>query len=439
MKIDFDEVSPVQRKIRIELPADKVASEFSRAYRDLGRRVRVKGFRAGKTPRSVLQGIYGDEIKGQVRSQLVEHSLGEVIRERGLQIVSRPEIDAAELEEGREFTFSAVFEIKPEIEPRDYLAIELEAVKLSVADQQIEQAIRRLQESHARLEPVADRDTVEKGDFVSLDFTGLIGDKPFPGSKGENYSIQVGTGQVLPQFDDALPGIKLGESRNIEVTYPQAYPSRELAGRTAEFIVVARDIKKKVLPPVDDEFAKDYGDCSSLAELREIVRDRLAAELKQIQREELKEAILNRLIENHSFTPPPAMVERQTRYLLERNPVSAGSEGEAQAAPTSEETRKSLEGRAVRQVKATLLIERISELEKVEVEDHQIQERIDNMVRAAGDRAKAVREFYSRADAREDLRAQMIFERTLNFLLERARIKEVDPPETKVDDQGKKS
>ncbi len=154
MKIDFDELSPVQRKVHIELPPDKVTSEFSRAYEDLGRRVRIKGFRVGKAPRSVLQGIYGDEIKGQVRSQLVEHSLGEVIKERGLQIVSRPEIDAAEPQEGREFSFSAVFEVKPEVDIKDYIGIEVEKVRVAVTDDQVNEALQRLQQTHARLEPV---------------------------------------------------------------------------------------------------------------------------------------------------------------------------------------------------------------------------------------------------------------------------------------------
>src|SRR5918994_4551882 len=130
MKIDFDELSPVQRKVHIELPPDKVTSEFSRAYQDLGRRVRIKGFRVGKAPRSVLQGIYGDEIRGQVRSQLVEHSLGEVIKTRGLQIVSRPEIDAAEPQEGREFSFSAIFEFKPRMGIKDFVGSKGEKVRV---------------------------------------------------------------------------------------------------------------------------------------------------------------------------------------------------------------------------------------------------------------------------------------------------------------------
>ena len=438
MKIDIDEISPVQRKVHVELPAETVASEFSRAYENLRRKVRIKGFRAGKAPRGVLQGIYGDEVKGQVQSQLVEESLGEVIKERGLQIVSRPEIEANDLVEGGSFSFSAVFEIKPPIEVKDYLGIEVEKVKLIVTDDQVNEALRRLQESHARLEPVENRTIVQSGDFITLDFEGSIGGKPFQGGKGENYFLEVGGGQALPQFEEAVIGLSQGMPAQIKVAYPENYSNKELAGKTVDFSVVVREIKQKVLPEVDDDFAKDHGECGSLAELRTAIQSRLENELKQIQQEELKEQIVGRLIEACSFAPPPTMVERQTRYLMERYQNRGLGQGvpESQTQPSLEETRKTLEGRALRQVQATLLIEKISQLENIEVSDKEVQERVENLSRAAGDRAKTVREAYSRPDTRDDLRAQMVFDRTLSFLLERALIKEVDAPAAKVDEQG---
>jgi trigger factor len=222
----------------------------------------------------------------------------------------------------------------------------------------------------------------------------------------------------------------------IQVAYPENYSNNELAGKTVDFSVVVREIKQKVLPELDDDFAKDHGECGSLAELRTAIRARLENELKQIQQEELKEQIIGRLIEACSFAPPPTMVERQTRYLMER--YQNRGPGQGVPGPSLEETRKNLEGRAQRQVQATLLVEKISQLENIEVSDKEVQERVENLTRAAGDRAKAVREAYSRPDTRDDLRAQMVFDRTLGFLLERALIKEVDAPAAKVDEQGKK-
>lgn len=440
MKIDIDELGPVQRKVRVELPAEAVASEFSRVYKNLGQRVRVKGFRTGKIPRTVLQGIYGDEVKGEVRSHLVEESLGEVIKERGLQIVSRPEVEANELDEDGAFSFSAVFEVKPDIQVTDYLGVEVEKVKLSVSDAQVDEALRRLQEGQARLEPIEGRDTVQKGDFVTLDFEGSIAGKPFSGSKGDNYLLEVGAGRALPQFEDAVIGLKTAERQMVQVTYPDDYTNKDIAGKTVDFSVVAREIKQKMLPALDDEFAKDHGECASLDELRSRIRRRLENELQHYQNEDLKEKIVSRLLELHSFTTPVSMVERQTRYLVERyqNELAGQAGSDANAAPRIEEARKTLEARAKRQVQATLLVEKISQLENIKVTDQDVQARVDSLARAAGDRAKSIRELYSRPDSRDEIRNQLVFDRTLGFLLERANIKEVDPPDSKVDEQAEK-
>ncbi|HXF74905.1 MAG TPA: trigger factor [Methylomirabilota bacterium] len=440
MKIDIDELSPVQRKVRVELPAETVAKEFSRAYKNLGQRVRLKGFRTGKIPRTVLQGMYGDEVKVEVRSHLVEESLGELIKERGLEIVSRPEVEVNELSEGGGFSFSAVFEVKPEIRVKDYLGIELEREKVRVSAAQVDDALRRLQEGHARLEPVRERDRVERGDFVTLDFSGTIDGKPFSGGKGENYLLEVGSGRALPQFGEAVIGLKVDVPQSVRVNYPENYPNQEIAGKTVDFSVVVREIKQKVLPPLDDEFAKDYGDCASLEELRAKIRASLEEELRRYQNEELKEKIIGRLIDSHALIAPPSMVERQTRYLMERYQNQSGARGaQAEGAPPMEEARKHLEARALRQVQATLLVERIAQLEKIEVTDKEVQERIDRAARAAGERTKSVRDYYARSDAREELRSQIAFDRTLDYLLEKARIKEVEARDSKVDEGLQKS
>jgi trigger factor len=438
MKIDIDELSPVQRKVRVELPAETVAGEFSRAYKNLSQRVRVKGFRSGKIPRNVLQGMYGDEVKGEVRSHLVEESLGEIVKDRNLQIVSRPEVETAEFNESGPFSFSAVFEVKPDFEVKNYLGMEVEKVTIAITEAQVEEALQRLQEGHARLELIEGREVVQKGDFVTLDFEGTMAGKPFAGGKGENYMLEVGAGQALPQFEDVVVGLRLGERQTVAVNYPENYLNKEIAGKAVDFSIVAREIKQKVLPVLDDEFAKDHGECASLDELKTRIRERLEHELGQYQKEELKEKLVSRLIEAHPFAIPPSMVERQTRYLMERYQNQVAAQRDAESPAPMEEVRKNLEPRAMRQVQATLLVEKIAQLEHIEISDKDVQERVDALARAAGERAKTLREVYARAEARDDLRAQMVFERTLEYLLERAIVKEVDRPISKVDEQAEK-
>ncbi|HXG51006.1 MAG TPA: trigger factor [candidate division Zixibacteria bacterium] len=428
MKVEVDELNPVRRKIEIELPAETVDEELTRAYRNLARRVRIKGFRAGKAPRTMLETLYGEEIKSEVRSRLVEHALSAALQERGLQIVSRPEIQADPVAQGRAFSFSAVFEVKPEIEVRNYLGLEVRKPRLSLPEDEVERALRRLQESQARLEPVEDRRIARRGDFVTVDFAGTISGRPVPAAKAENYLLEIGGGRSLPEFEEALEGRTIDEPFEVRVPYPADYPNKEIAGQTVDFVVTVRDIKRKVLPPLDDEFAKDHGEFSSLEELKKNVRARLEAELERIQREALKEQLLSRLLEEQAFVPPPAMVERQVRYLMERERAASGGSGPpADSTVAPEEWRRSIEERAKRQVQATLLIEKIARLENVEVSERDLQQRVEAIAAAAGDRGKALREVYSRPETRDELRAQMVFERTLDLLLEKATIREVDP------------
>lgn len=430
MKIDVDIVSPTQRKIRVEVPGDAVDQEFVRAYDTLGRRAKIKGFRPGKAPRSVLQGFYGDEVKGQVLSSLVEHSLGEVFKERGLKVISEPEVEADALEEGRAFAFSATVEIKPEVEPKNYLGLELKKTRLAVDEAHVERTLARLQDGHAELVPVTDRDAVGRGDFLTLDFSGSIDGRPIPGGKNENYVLEIGGGNTLPEFETALVGLKKDAEQTISVPYPADYFNQDLAGKTALFAVTVREIKKKVLPPLDDEFAKEHGDSANLEELKQKIRAQLEAEIGQMQKEELKEQLMERLVEAHAFDLPESLIERQVRYLLERQQSRQRGQGQPEQQPTQasiEDLRKELRPHAERQVRATLLLEKIAENEKVEVAETELQKRVDAAARAAGDRAADVRQYYARSDARENLRSQMVMDRTVDLLLERAATKEVEP------------
>ena len=281
-----------------------------------------------------------------------------------------------------------------------------------------------MQDGHAQLVPVEERDQVEQGDFVTLDFVGSVDGKPFEGGKAEHYVVEVGGGHALPEFEVALVGLKKDVGATIRVPYPQDHFNRELAGKAVEFSVNVREIKKKVLPPLDDEFAKDHGDCATLAELRAKLRARLESVLRDIQTRELKEQLVTRLVEAHGFDVPRTLVERQLRYLVERR---QGQQPDS-AKSNLEQLRKDLDPHARRQVKAMLLLEKIAELENVRVSDGEVQQRIEALARSAGEQAASVRQFYSRADAEAHLRDQMTTDRTLGALLEWAKIKEIGPP-----------
>ncbi len=429
MKCDIEVVTPTQRRLRVEVPADRVAKTFARIYREFGRRAKVRGFRAGKVPQQVLRGLYGADIQAQAMSEIVEAALGEAVKEQGLDPVSEPRLDAGDLAEAQAFAFSAVMEVKPEIELGNYRGLALSRPRVDVDDEHVDRMLEDFREKYAQLEPVEERQEVEEGDYVFIDFAGTVDGEPFPGGSAENYAVDIGAGKFLPEFERGMIGMKKGVPGTLAVELPADSSEPQPAGRRAEFSVTVRDIRRKDLPPLDDDFARDHGECDSLGELREKVRSRLRGEVERFQNTRLQDQIVEQLLEAHSVDTPPSMVERELSYLVRQ----AATERESAAdepAPTTDELRETWTPEAQRRVQASLLIDEIAAAEGISVSAEEVQRRIDAMAQANAGQAAAVRERYRQDWARATLRSQMITEKTLDFLLEQASVTVVEPPET---------
>ena len=430
MKSEVEVLTPTRRRLRVEVPVDRVSKAFARIYRQVGRQAKVRGFRSGKVPQHVLRGLYGTEIQARALSELVQEALGGVMQDRGLEPVAEPRLETGELNEAQPFAFTAVIEVKPDIELKNYRALPVERVRADVSDEDVDRALKALQDRNAQLEAVEGRDRVEDGDYVLIDFSGSVDGKPFPGSTAESYAVDIGAGNALPEFEQGLVGLTLGVPGNITVNFSGAGRDAPAAGRSADFEVTVQDIRNKILPPLDDEFARDYGECDSLAELREKIRAELQSEIEAYQNGPLKDRIIERLVEDHTFEVSPSMVDRELSYLMRRARNRGESSGSEAPEPTTEELREELTPQAERRVKTMLLLERIAAAEGIAASDEEVARRIEAMARASGDRAASVREQYGQAWARETLRSRLVSEKTLDFLLEQADITVVDPPQT---------
>lgn len=430
MKCEVDVLTPTQRRLRVEIPADRVDKAFARMYRQFGRQAKVRGFRSGKVPQHVLRGLYGTEIQARVLSELVEESLAGAVADEGLEPVSEPRLEAGDLNETQPFAFTAVIEVKPEIELKDYRAVPVERVRADVGDEEVERALEALQDRNAQLEPVEGRDEVAEGDYVLVDFSGSVEGEPFPGSTAENYAVEIGAGQTLPEFEQGLVGMKRGVAGNIAVNIPAEANDERMAGKTADFQVTVQDIRHKILPPLDDEFARDYGECDSLEELREKLRAELQSEIETLQNGPLKDRIMERLIEAHSFEVAPSMVDRELSYLMRRARSQRELSGAEAPEPTTEELREELTPRAEQRVKMMLLVEKIAAAEGITASEEEVDARVEALARASGAQAASVREQYGQDWARETMRSQLVSEKTLDFLLEQADVTVVDPPES---------
>ncbi len=424
-----DVVTPTQRRLRVEVPAERVTKAFTQIYREFGRSARVRGFRAGKVPRHVLRGLYGAEIQAQALSGIVEATLAEAVREQGIEPVSEPRLETGELNDGQPFAFSAVLEVKPDIVLKDYRAIGLERPRVDVGDEEVQRALETLRDRSAQLEPVEGRDRVEDGDYVFIDFEGTVDGESFAGGTAESFPVEIGAGTALPEFERGLVGMERDVPGSIVVPFPEDSQEPRLAGRQADFTVTVRDIRRKALPPLDDDFARDYGECDSLDELREKARSELQREVEAFQNTRLHDRIVEHLLEEHDVEAPPSMVERELSYLMNR----AASQREAAPPdapePTTDELREELTPQAQRRVKASLLVGKIADAEAITASEDEVDARIDAIARASGDRAALVREQYRQDWARASLRSQIVSEKTLEFLLEQAEVTLVEPVE----------
>lgn len=437
MKCEVDVLTPTQRRLRVEVPAERVDRAFARVYREVGRRAKVRGFRSGKIPRGVLHGLYGAEIQTEALSEIVGESLADAVRDRGLELVSEPRLDVGELKQEQPFAFTVVVDVKPDIELGNYRAIPLERVRAEVGDEEVDRALAELRERSAQLEPVEDRVRVEEGDYVLVDFSATVDGEPFPGSTAEGYPVDIGAGQSLPEFEQGLVGMEREAPRTLVVNLPASVQDERMAGKQAEFEVTVRDIRRKVLPPLDDEFARDYGECDSLPELREKLRSDLQREVDAFQDRRLQDRIVDRLVEEHDFEAPPSMVDLELSYLVERAKARRDPSGADAPAPTADELREELTPQARSQVKARLLLEKIAAAEGIAASDEEVDRRVEALARASGEQAGPVRERYRQDRARAVLRSQIQSGKTLDFLLREADVTVVEPPE-KVDEGGKR-
>jgi trigger factor len=426
MKVEVETVDSVHRRLAVEVPAEAVRDEIDRAFGELGRHARVRGFRPGRTPRPVLEQLFGDQVRTEVFGKLIQESYTAALRERGLAVVSEPQIVTERAELGAALRYSATVEVKPEVQPRDYSGLRVDRPLAPVTDADVEAFLHRLQESLAQLRPIAGRSRIERGDVVALDYEARIGQRL--AGKAENRFVEVGRGSFAEGFDEQIEGAEVGAVREFDLTYPADHANAELAGQTVHFRVTLRSLAAKEMPGLDDDFAKDHGECASLAELRLRVRQQLEAEAARRADEAARTALVEQLTGAHDIMVPDAMVQRRAHALAEdvmhsmRDPRVRSKDERG----LIERFAKELEPQARSQVKAALVLEAIARQEHLEVTEEQLDAHVEELAAQAGKAAERVRALYRDEDARTALRARLLQQRALDLVASRASITTVE-------------
>ena len=433
-KQKLETIDSIRRGLEVDISAVQVDKAFSAAIEKVRKEAKLPGFRKGKAPDDVLMKKFGKEIEAEALQGAIRESYPVAVRDAGAMPLSEPRIEPkGRIEKGKPFTYKAIVEVYPEVVAKGYERLTLTTHKVEVTDDEVEAELVKMQRQMTQLEPVPDGE-VGPGMLTMIDFDGTAGGKAFPGSKAEDYVVDFGTGSLLEKFEAEIAGMKAGEERSISFHYPTDFFRREIAGKKGEFKVNVKEVRRKVVPELDDGFAKELGDFKTLADVRRELKKRIAAYKEQLLRANLREQAIRALIDKHQgLEVPTALIDAELGNMLEqvkRNAQSRGQKFDASKIDSREFVKKNV-GEATERARGYMLVRAISEEKKLEVSDNEIEERINQMAADAKRKVPEVKEYLKKNDMMESLRSQILFEKTLDLVVDKAKIKTEKPKKEK--------
>ena len=414
-------------KFEITVEAAKFEDAMKKVYFKSAKYFNIPGFRKGKAPMQIVEKYYGPEIFYEdAFNEVAQEALEEAVKENKLDVVSRPEVDVKQMEKGKDLIFTVVMQTKPEAEVSKYKGIEIKKVEYNVTDEDIEHELHHMQEHNSRLISVEDR-AVESGDTTTIDFEGSVDGVPFEGGKAENYDLEIGSNTFIPGFEDQIIGMKIDEEKDVKVKFPEEYFSKELAGKDAVFKVKLHEIKKKELPELDDEFAKDVSEFDTLKELKADIKAKKEKQNEEKAKYETQDAVIKALCEKTKVEIPSGMVEMEVENMLkdfEQRLAYQGLNLEQyfkMMGKTEEEVKKEYEPQAIEGIKSRLALEAVIKAEKIEATDKEIDEKMKEMAKNYG--KENDEEFLKNENVRNYIKEGLESEKAIDFLVKNAKIK----------------
>ena len=413
-------------KLEFKIEADKFDNAIKTVFQKSAKYFNIPGFRKGKAPFNIVERYYGDEIFYEdAFNEIVPEIFDNALKENNIEAVSKPNIDITQIGKGQELIFTAVIQTKPEVKLGKYKGIEIKKIEYNVSDDDVKHELGHLAEKNARLVNVTDR-PAENNDTVVIDFEGFIDNVPFEGGKAENHEITIGSKTFIEGFEDQLVGMKIDEEKDIKVKFPKEYFSKELADKDAVFKVKLHEIKKKELPKIDDEFAKDTSEFDTLEELKKSIKDRLQEENKNREKFETEEEALKTVTDNVTIDIPSGMIETEIDNMVKDFENRLSYQGLKldqylkMIKKTNEEFRKQYEEQAQNAVKLRLVLEAIAKAENINVEDKEKKDKIKDLATKYGKKEEDLKNNEALINYMED---SIKTEKVIKYILDNAKIK----------------
>ncbi len=425
MQINVEDVSPLTRKMTITLPEAQVAQELESAYRKLNSEVSLKGFRKGKVPRQVLEKNYRPKIEYDLAEKLIQDTYFDALEKSKIDAVVHPDIREQKFAENGTFVYTAEVDVRPQFELAEYMGLEIEQPALEVTAEEISQELEVLRKQMAPLQSVEDR-AIEKGHLAVVDFQGYHNGNPIKQVVGENYSVDVGSAQFGNEFEEKLLGLKKGEEASQEIDFPANFANPILAGKKVQFKINVKDVKERLLPALDDEFAKEVSeDFVSLEALKAHISEKKLQAKKDAQRGDLTDKLMRVLIENHDFEIPPRLVAYEIAAMikeLESNLERQGMTLEA-AGFNRDALVEQYKPAAQARVKGDFLLKKVAEKEGLKLENEDINKGFERISEQYNMPVSEVKKYFSSRDDLLPFMAELLNEKILSFLLDAAKMK----------------
>lgn len=432
MSLQVEKLEKNMAKLTIEVSAEDFEKAVQAAYLKNKGRITLPGFRKGKAPRAMIEKMYGTGVFYEdAANALIPEAYAKAAEESGLDIVAQPNISVEPIEKGKPFVFTAEVALKPVVTLGEYKGLEVEKKVIEVTEDEVNAAVDREREKNSRMVDIEDR-AVENGDIVKLDFDGSVDGVPFEGGKAENYDLTIGSGSFIPGFEDQLIGAAIGEEKDVNVTFPEEYHAKDLAGKAAVFKCKVNGIKVKELPEADDEFAKEVSEFETIAEYKEDLKKKLTEQKEKAANAEKQGVVVTKAVENASMEIPDAMVMEQVRRMMDdfaRRIQSQGLSMDQYFQFTGTNVEKMVEQmkpEALKRIQNSLVLEEIAKAEKIEVSEERLDEELAKMAKMYRMEAAKLKEMMSDHD-KEQIKNDIAIQEAVKMITDAA--KEVEAEE----------
>lgn len=431
MQVKLEDVSAVKKILHVEVPEDTVTRELDNAYKQLKKTAKVKGFRPGKTPRSVLERMFKKDVHNDVSSKLLQDSFMEALKETDLNIVGNPKIDPPQLDEKGPYKYDATVEIKPDIDKIDVKGLALKKALYQITDEEMDAQLQMLQKNLAQQIPVTEDRGVKENDFVLIDYEGFEDGKPFSETqKTENFTMKIGAGAISKTLDEILIGKKPGEDIEITINFPEDHFNKKLASHEIAFHVKLHEIRQEILPEIDDEFAKKLGPYETLDEVKNAITDNLKQGYEKRVEQELNEQIFQELIEKTEFELPESMIEYELSGIVDEveKTLSYHNKSMEDEGLTRESLAEKHRETAEKKVRRHLILDKIIDQEELTLSDQELDAGFNEMAQAVNQPVEAIKSYYNQNQSNFDFFKHTLLEKqAIKLIIDSSTIEEIEP------------